>query len=848
MVKKPLVLSGLRYALDHPLQTLLLIIGIAVGVAVAVAIDIANTGISRSFKLSTESISGKATHQIVGIRSGIDQSVYTRLRVELGFRDCAPVITGYAQIKELNNKTVRILGIDPFAEANFRNYLGPQSFTGNSQAVSLIISQPNQVLLSTQTAKQQSLSVGDTLTLGLDKAEISVRIAGLLESQNSFSNSALSGLLVTDIATAQEILNMGNQISHIDLILPFGQSSVLENIRTVLPPQVQIVETRKRNDTLRQMSNSFELNLMALSLLALVVGLFLIYNTVTFSVVRRRGLIGIFRALGVTRSEIFFTICTETLVLGFIGTIIGLLLGIGLGMGTVKMVSQSVSDFYFVLTVNQFNVSSLTLIKGFLLGMAASLLSAIIPAYEATRVPPITAISRSDIESRTRGIIPLVTAAGMLLLILGTLLLYLPSKMVLLSFAGLSLIVFGSAFIAPFLTIVITKGLTPLCSIVFDIPGKLAARNIPRTLSRTGVAIASLMVAVSVIVGIGIMIESFRFTVIEWLENTIRADVYIRSPNQIQPVLPRELLEAVQILPEVETTFYIQSHQLNTGKFAHSLVLAMDQDFPKREWIWSIGDEGKMKSLFDQGWVFVSEPFAWKHQIPQKPGETIRLMTKTGMREFKIAGIFSDFSAPQGIIILKTSYYQKYWQNYDISGIALYLKPGLDTGQFISQLEQSFSDRHRLIIVSNKSLREGAISVFDRTFTVTIALQILAALVAFIGILNTIMSLILARVREIGILRAIGISRGQTGTMILVESGLTGFIAGLLSLPLGTAMAWILVFIINKRSFGWTLDFIVNSDHYIQAILIAVFASLLAGIYPAWTAAKLEITEALRTE
>ena len=726
--------------------------------------------------------------------------------------------------------------------------MGVQNLARESTAISLVMTKPNQVLLSALLAKQYQISPGDYLTLGHEDRKISVRIAGLLDSQNSFSNTALTGLLITDIATAQEIVDMKDQISHIDLILPTGQSDLKKEIEASLPPNTEIVETQKSNESLRQMSSSFELNLTALSLLALVVGLFLIYNTVTFSVVKRRNLIGIFRALGTTRSEIFIAICSETLVIGFIGTIIGLMLGVGLGTGIVRMVSQSVTDFYFVLTVNQFNVSWISLFKGFLLGMAASLLSAIAPALEATRVPPITALRRSDIERRTKNFVPLLSTGGVLLLVMGAFLLYLPLRTVVISFAGLCLIVFGFAFLVPILTIFITKLLNSLFTGLFGVSGKLAIRNIPRTLSRTGIAIASLMVAVSVIVGIGIMVESFRFTVIQWLGNTIRADIYIRSPNQFSTALPPELIAELQSRKEVSATFVIQGHAVKSGQYTNSRILALAQDFPQREWVWSIGDEESIKHRFDQGWVFVSEPFAWKHQIIQKPGVSIQLLTDEGLRNFKVAGIFSDFSAPQGIIIIKSEFYNKYWHNRSITGMALYLKPGVNTQQLITSLEDQFSKTYSVMFVSNRSLRQAAIDVFERTFTVTIALQVLAAVVAFISILNTVMALILERMREIGILRANGTSRHQLIAMILIESGVTGLIAGLLSLPLGTLMAWVLVFIINKRSFGWTLEFVLSGEHFYKALIIAVAASLLAGIYPAISAANLKITQALRTE
>ncbi|MCP4755378.1 MAG: ABC transporter permease [Proteobacteria bacterium] len=848
MFKRSLLKIGLRYTRGHLLQTLLLILGIALGVAVVVAIDLANSSVGRSFQLSTESITGKATHQILGSRSGIDQSIYTRLRVELGFRRSAPVISSYIQVEELNLRTMRILGVDPLAEASFRNYLPSGNSVRSSRILASLLAKPDRIMIAADLAEKYQLEAGDDLTLVLGTEKITTRIVGLLHSPNDFTNSALSGLIITDIATAQEILGMGNQISRIDLIVDTDESEILDEIGKILPPDAHVLPSRKRNDSIRQMSKSFELNLTALSLLALLVGMFLIYNTITFSVVQRRHLIGILRALGVTRSEIFFMILSETLVFGLVGTVIGLFLGIGLGTGTVRLVSQTISDHYFTLTVNQLAVSPSSLLKGLLLGLTASLLSAVSPALEATRVAPAKALGRSWLETNILRTLPYLTIGGLLLLAGGVGVLNIPSRRLDLGFGGLFGIVFGTALLVPVSTLIFVKALSPAISRIFGIAGKISFRNVSRSLSRTGVSIASLMVAVSVIIGVGTMVGSFRHTVVRWLESTIKADIYLTSPNRVNPVIDPALVDEIERFPEIQKIYPARNIKLVSGRYANSNLFAVNPEFAERKWIWTADDEDKTLERFGQGWVIVSEPFVWKHRIPMRKGASILLDTIHGPRKFEIAGIFSDFSSQHGTILMNHATYREYWNDDRISGMAVYVDPEADVENLIERIERRLADRYQFVISSNRKIRRTAIDVFDRTFTITIALQILAALVAFIGILNTVMSLMLERMREIGILRANGMTVGQLWRMILAESGLIGFFAGLLAFPLGTALAWILVFIINKRSFGWTLEFLMQPQHYLQAMAVSFVAALLAGIYPAYAITKIQIAQALRTE
>jgi putative ABC transport system permease protein len=307
----PLTLIALRHSTKHPIQSLLLVLGVALGVAMIIAIDLANSSASQAFALSTNSIAGKATHQIIAPPEGVPSWLYEELRVEAGLRTIAPVVTGSVLLPEANDFPLRLLGVDPFAEAPFRNYLGTAEGNLPLEALTTLLLEPNTILLSQSLGDRFNLAPRDTLTLIAEGKTKTVRLVGLLQPSDDLSRRALDGLVLTDISTAQELLGKEGFISHIDLVLP--PEADLQPILDILPPNALLQRANLRNETLDQLTAAFELNLSALSLLGVVVGMFLIYNTISFSVVQRRFVLGVLRCLGVTRREIFGLVLTEAI-------------------------------------------------------------------------------------------------------------------------------------------------------------------------------------------------------------------------------------------------------------------------------------------------------------------------------------------------------------------------------------------------------------------------------------------------------------------------------------------------------------------------------------------------------
>ena len=360
-MKRTLWLSTLRWPLRRPWQALLAIIGVAMGVAVVIAIDLANDSARRAFLLSTATVTGQATDQLVGGPTGIPEQVFTDLRVTSGVRQSAPIVEGYATTVVTPTRTLQILGIDPFSEGPFRPEVLPAG-AGFDGALIGLLSDPNAVIVSRTTAEALQLSVGADLPVLIGGASHTLRVVGILDPASTGVSQALGDVLITDISIAQGWLGKVGRLDRIDLII--SDDAQRSRIATTLPAGVRMVTPQQRAQSTTEMTQSFEINLTALSLLALVVGMFLIYNTMTFSVVQRRGLLGTLRCIGVSQREIATLMLVEGVVIGVVGTAAGIGIGIGLAQLLLGLVARTINDIYFVVTVTSVQVTVAPILKG----------------------------------------------------------------------------------------------------------------------------------------------------------------------------------------------------------------------------------------------------------------------------------------------------------------------------------------------------------------------------------------------------------------------------------------------------------------------------------------------------
>tara|TARA_B100002003_G_scaffold250523_1_gene290235 strand:+ start:13592 stop:16009 length:2418 start_codon:yes stop_codon:yes gene_type:complete len=803
------------------------------GVCMVVAVDLANSSARRAFELSLATVTGPITHQIIGGPGGISASVYTGLRTELGLRASAPLVTGQVSIA---GQPFTLMGTDPFSESTLERFsLG---LTGNGLSQALL--SDDAVMLAARAAYKLNLRVDQQFDIRAAGRNLPVTLAGIFPSDNP---AATESLLFADIAVAERLLNRLGRLDRIDLILDSNDRIKLQEW---LPADLQLVESEARNESLQQMTDAFHINLTAMSLLALLVAALLIYNTVTLSVLQRRKTLGIYRSLGVTGREIFALILSESMLLSLLASIAGVLLGLLLGQFLVQLVTRTVNDLFFTLHVTAFLIDPFSLVKGLSLGLGFTMLAATPAAFEATRSPPVSVQQRSALEQRWRGRVPMLLVAGVVMLLLGALLVRSEQGSLLEGFIALTLMVLGFCLMVPALVMLLTRALLILFAPFLTGTARMSVRGISAGISRTGMAVAALTVAVSVTIGVGVMISSFRHTVVTWLEQSINGDVYVSRVERFDGGLTPDLVDHLQRLPGVALTTTNRIVNVET-EYGPMRVLAMtrsqgDKRMPIKE---GVADAAE---LFERGrGVFVSEPLAYHQQL--ESGGEISVYTDKGAHRFAILGVFYDYTSSRGVIRLHRDLYRQWWDDDSITGLTLYRSTATGQEDLLGRVRDTLqSQGSQWRAASNREIRQVILDIFDRTFLITHVLRMLAVLVAFVGVLSALMALQLERLREFAILRATGMTPWQIACMVLGQTGLMGMFAGLLALPLGLLMAEILIEVINRRAFGWSMQHLVPAGVLTEALFVSLAAALLAGAYPAFKASSSLPAQALREE
>ncbi len=885
----------------RPLQSLLLVLGVALGVAVFVAVELANQSALAAFQQSQEAVTGRATHAIVGDGRGLPEGVYLRLRQELGLHLAAPVVEGQARLAAQGGESLSLLGLDPFAEAPFRKLLGDGGAAGigsdsdadtgggaasdRDAAAQPLLARPDAVLLSQDLAARLGLAAGDALELDVEGRRRRLTVAGLLAPADALSRRALEGVLLLDIATAQAVLDRPGRLDRIDLILSPSQATdpaLLRLIEALLPPGAVLEAAGGQAERMAAMTQAFRLNLRALSLLALLVAVFLIFNSLRFSVVQRRAALATLRALGLSRPELARLLVLEALLLGGVGTALGLLLGLAMGRGAVALVSEPLNDLYLAVTVRAVQVPPAVLLQAALAGMGAALAGALVPAWEGSRIPPVTALRRSEQEAASRSLLPRLLALGLVLALLGLGALALPGRSVALGFLAMACLLLAAAAWVPAGLLALSAAGERLAALLPDrrsggSPGlllRLASRNLARSLSRTAVAVAALMVAVCVSIGVDLMVGSFRQTVVLWLGQTLQADLFIAPPGLTATrggrSLPRPLAEALAAAPAVADWATARGVRLRSPALGLVDAVALSRDLAGADRRYDQAPPGGAAAAWqaaEEGAVLVSEPFAYRHDLGL--GDALTLDTDAGPRSFPIAGVFRDYGSEQGVIFLSDAVYRRHWQDPELGSLALLLQDGVDVEAYAATLRQALAASERgeawrgeglslaaglvpeglpVLVRSNRGLREEVLQVFDRAFAVTGALRLLALAVAFIGVLSALLALQLSRARELATLRAMGMGAGSLSGLMLLETSLLGLAAGLFSWPTGLMQALLLIHVVNRRSFGWTIEPSLSAEPFAAALALALLAAVLAALAATPGLRRLPIARMLREE
>src|SRR5690606_12967074 len=435
---------------------------------------------------------------------------------------------------------------------------------------------------------------------------------------------------------------------------------------------------------------------------------------------------------------------------------------------------------------------------GAVVGVGATLVSALGPAIDAARASPHAAMGRAALERRSRMRSRLAAWAAVPALLAAAVVLSIGSRSLMLAFAGLFFVLVAGALVTPAVTSLLMRALEPLAERGFGIPGLLAVRGVTASLSRTGVATAALAVAVATVIGIGLMITSFRGSLIEWLETTLTADLYVSFDESARS--DDDLVTAIAALPDVSGTSLTRVARLPTA--LGDLGLRAAQPGPEG---WGLeiveAQAGALERLGSEPVVAVAEPLAFRLEL--RPGDRLTLPTAAGERELPSVAGARDSAAGGSSIVVSLAQYRRLWNDDGVSSIGVHVTersriPAVEAA--IRELMPRGSAR----IISTDGVIEISLAVFDRTFKITEVLRLLAAIIAFLGVLSALLSIEIEKAREHAVLRALGLGPRGLATLTLTQTTLLGAAAAIAAIPIGTALAALLVYVINRRSFGWT--------------------------------------------
>ena len=847
----------LRYIAQHRLLALLNVLSVALGVAVYLAIQIANHSANRAFAATVDVVAGKAELQITAPVGGLRDDVFPAVAAHPGIKAATPLLRGLVTLPDLPGEYLQILGIDLFTNEPFRTFeLG--GFEGGEFDLQRWLGDPQTIAISDDFARIHNLQDGQTLRTLVNGKEHTLRIAFVMRS--SSGGTPDEHFAVMDIGWAQELLGRRGMLGAIQLQMTDKRhrDEVVQGLRALVPPDAAIASPAQRNQQVENMLGGFQLNLTAMSLVSLLVGMFLIYNTVSASVVRRRREIGILRSLGTTRNEVRALFLGEAAALGAIGVVVGCAGGVLLAQVLVGTVAQTISSLYVLLSVRQTALAPWMFASAALLGLLSVIVAAWLPAAAAAKMQPAGALHAGAIVEEAETLSPAWFWSGLLCIVAACVSSYiaLTSGPPWIGFGAAFFVLLGFSFVVPSLTWRFGAGASRGLRAGMRKFGKvlleptLAAGNLSRSLVRNSVTIAALAAAVAMTIGVTVMVFSFRRTVETWLDQTLAADLFVApAANEMaggaSSFMPPEAIRFLEAHPAVAAVDTFRELSLPVGD--RTVVVAVVRGTDRRNVRFLSGDPAAiMRRFYAEPSVIVSESFTRRQGL--RDGDLLELPTPQGTRRFPIVGTFYDYTRDQGLAYMSQATFLPIWNDDRVHSVAVYLKPDSSAADVAAAFRAELSGAGQFITFSNRELRTRIFEIFDQTFAVTYVLRSIAVIVAVIGICLTLTTLITERSRELAVLRAIGGSAAQLRKLLLWESGMIGLLAALVGLASGICLSFVLTGVLNRAFFGWTIQLAFPWSSLAWTPVWIIGVGIAAGLLPAWRAGRLALAEALRTE
>jgi putative ABC transport system permease protein len=848
------------YLRTNRLRSLVTLLAIGLGVAVCLATNLANATALSSFSSNVNIVASSVNLQILGLGSGFDERTLVAVQRLSNVLQADPIIEDNIVIgarpgDPASGEVLRVLGVDllrPLPEgveqrAELPGGFAPQGSGPNPYG--LIAGRG--AIVSQRVVDRYGLRIGGALAVLADGRPITLRVAAILPRT---VGAADSSVVFVDIVTAQEIFGKVGLIDRVDCVVEPGRvAEVRAAIARLLPPGTRVVEPGTRNDEVRRLLRSFQSNLAAISYIALLVGAFLIYNTVAISAVQRRAEIGTLRALGATRRQIFGIFLLEGTLYGVLGSLLGLLFGSLLARLAVGAVARTVDTLYVGTHVDRVVYDPLVMFQALAFGTIVAAASAVAPALEAAATPPAQTMRSRGYETRMWRLGIGLGLAGAALFALAGLSALLPvvDGLSLFGYAAAACTILGASLCVP-AAVIATSHLLQQTVYRYSSSALLAATNFGGTPRRISIAVASLAIAVAMIVGVAVSVSSLRLTVMGWLDETFKADLFVQplgiSGAAYDARLSAQLPDRVRALAGVAEVTTFRGISIPFRGSLITLATTNLSTIAEHNWLrFESGADARTlaRTLPGTTGVVINAQLVARSGL--RVGDTLLLNTPSGKIPFRVAAIYDDYSTDSGTAIVDAGTFARLYHDDSVAMFSVYAKPGADVIDLRTRVIRSLSPM-RFEVRTTSELRSLIVSIFNRTFELTEALNLIAIAIAVMGVVSTLFALVLERQREIGVMRYLGLSIRAVRHMVLYEAALIGILGGLFGVVCGMLLGLLLVLVIDRQAFGAAVQVQVPYGSLAASLLLVVAAAIVAGLYPAHVAARIQTAEAVRAE
>jgi putative ABC transport system permease protein len=790
-------------------HVLLSVLGIALGVALGYGVHLVNRAAVGDLAAAVRAVAGEADLQVRGGRSGFPEELYAQVARLPQVAVASPVLELDAAVADAE-RPVRLIGLDVLRAG----MLQPQLFA-HDPARRLELLAPDRVFLSASAAESLRLAEGGTLRLISGLEAVDLRVAGVVPDA-----AGAGAAVLTDVATAQWRLGRLGQLNRIDVRIAPGadREAVRGRIAALLPPGVHVATLESVEESTAYPSRSYRVNLNVLALVALFTGGFLVFSAQALEVTRRRGEHGLLRVLGLERRQLARLVLAEAAVQGALGSALGLVLGYAIAAAALRVAGADLGAGMFRGLAPSLTVAPLAAAAYGAAGVAIALAGALLPAMDAARSAPARALKAGDEQRMFATLVSpwpgiALLAAGAALSQLGPL-----GGLPVFGYVSIACLLLGAVALMPQLARVLFDAL-PLPR---RVPLALALAQLRGAPGQATVSLAAIVASFALISAMAIMVASFRQSVDRWLEAVLPAELYFRTTSAGETAyLEPGFQDRVRALPQVARVEFLRSGRvaLEPGRPPLSL-LARDLPAPDTLHIFPLVGERYARKAGDPPPVWVSEAVADRYGFAA--GRRVRLPIAGAEREFVVLGIWRDYARQHGALLVDRADYVALTGDRRANDAALWLADGVSPAAAMQAL-RALPGGERLEMAVPGEIRQASLRIFDRTFLVTYALEAVAVLVGLFGLSSSLAAIVLARRREFGVLRHIGLTRRQIGAMLAAEGGLLAALGAAAGLAAGFAISLVLIFVVNRQSFGWSMDL-----HAPAALLAGLTGVLLA--------------------